>query len=186
MIEGKQIILRKMEYSDTDDIVRWRNQEDVRKRFIYQEDFTRETHLDWVRTMVDTGRVVQMMICERNGQAGEESAGIGRAIGSAFIRDIDRVCKRAEYGLFIGESPARGRGIGEEVTRLMLHYAFEELGMHRIHSKVLADNMISLKSAERAGLRREGYCREDVLLNGKYQDVVLLGVLDTDLRNASC
>ena len=33
-IEGSQIVLRTMEYEDTDRIVEWRNRERVKKRFI--------------------------------------------------------------------------------------------------------------------------------------------------------
>lgn len=38
------VYLRPMTYEDTDLIVSWRNQESVRRNFIYQELFTRESH----------------------------------------------------------------------------------------------------------------------------------------------
>ena len=52
MLTGQQIFLRKMEIEDTDDIVRWRNSEEVRSRFLYQEPFTREKHLDWIENKI--------------------------------------------------------------------------------------------------------------------------------------
>ena len=166
MIQGEHVILRKMEIEDTDDIVRWRNSEGVRTRFIYQELFTRESHLNWIKTMVDTGKVVQMIIVEKD---------TGRAIGSAFIRDIDHKHHKGEYGLFIGEDVARGKGIGREVTHLMLEYGLSELGLHRIYSRVLEDNEVSIRSALKGGLEREGLAIDDVCIDGVYHNVVMLG-----------
>ena len=95
------IYLRLMTWFDTDLIVAWRNSEQVRRNFVYQELFTREGHENWIRTMIETGKVVQMMICDLGG---------GRPLGSVYIRDIDRQHNKAEYGIFIGEPSARGRG----------------------------------------------------------------------------
>ncbi len=166
MLKGEYIYLRKMEVSDTDNIVKWRNDDEVRSRFIYQGLFTRETHLNWIKTMIETGKVVQMMICENE---------TDRPIGSAFIRDIDHTHHKGEYGLFIGEPFARGKGIGREVTHLMLEYGLGELGLHRIYSRVLEDNVVSLKSALRGGLEQEGICIDDVCINGTYKNVIMLG-----------
>ena len=58
------VYLRPMTYDDTDLIVAWRNSDAVRKNFIYQALFTRESHENWIRTMVETGKVVQMIICD--------------------------------------------------------------------------------------------------------------------------
>ena len=81
------VYLRPMSQDDTDLIVSWRNQEAVRRNFIYQELFTREGHEHWIHTMVETGRVVQMMICETES---------GQPVGSVYLRDIDRQHKKAE------------------------------------------------------------------------------------------
>ena len=95
------IYLRLMTHEDTDRIVAWRNSDAVRKNFIYQELFTRRSHEHWIRTHVETGDVVQMIICDLEGD---------KPLGSVYIRDIDRHHNKAEYGIFIGEESARGRG----------------------------------------------------------------------------
>jgi len=165
-IEGTHIYLRKMVVEDTDDIVRWRNSDSVRSRFIYQGLFTRESHLNWIKTMCDTGKVQQMIIVEKDTE---------RPIGSAYIRDIDHIHHKGEYGLFIGEEVSRGKGIGREVTHLMLEYGLGELGLHRIYSRVLEDNVISVKSALKGGLEQEGLAIDDVCIDGVYHNVVMLG-----------
>ena len=165
------IYLRYMTVEDTDKIVAWRNSEAVRSRFIYRERFTTEGHLSWIKNMVEPGRVIQTIICDLE---------TDEPLGSVYIRDIDRQHKNAEYGIFIGEERARGRGVGTAACRLMLKYCFEEEGLHRVFLRVLSDNAPAIGSYEKAGFRREAFLREDVCLEGEYRDVILMGILDRE------
>ena len=173
MIYGDRIALRPMEEKDTKDIIRWRNTDFVRKNFIYQESFTVETHHHWVETMVKTGRVVQFMICpyERTPDR------IGRAVGSVYLRDIDYTHRKAEYGIFIGEESALSKGYGTEAARMMLEYAFENLKLHKVMLRVLAGNVRAQKSYEHAGFQKEAYLKDEVFLNGEFQDVILMACI---------
>lgn len=137
------IHLRPMTVEDTEKIVRWRNQDFVRKNFIYQELFTEEEHLKWIRDQVETGRVVQFIICQSD----------EREIGSVYFRDIDSKSGTAEYGIFIGEEDAIGCGYGTETARKALAYAFSTLGLDRVFLRFLADNIGAQKSYSRAGFR---------------------------------
>ena len=166
----KKIYLRPMTEADTDLIVNWRNKDAIRKNFIYQLPFTRESHQNWVRTMVNTGKVVQMMICLTENDA---------AVGSVYIRDIDLVHHKGEYGIFIGEDAARGIGIGTEAAKLMARYAFEELKLHKLFLRVFADNPQAIRSYEKAGFRQEAYCRDDVCIDGVYRDMVFMAMINT-------
>ena len=168
--EAAGIYLRFMTGEDTDFIVSWRNREDVRRNFIYQELFTRESHEHWRQTKVETGQVVQMIICNL---ANDEP------LGSVYIRDIDRKHHKAEYGIFIGEPKSRGRGVGTAAARLMLRYCFEEVGLHRVYLRALADNAQAIRSYEKAGFDREGYLRDDVCIDGVYRDIVWMAAVRT-------
>lgn len=163
------IYLRPITYEDTDNVVTWRNSDAVRKNFIYQALFTREGHENWMRTMVETGKVVQMIICETESD---------RPIGSVFVRDIDRQHNKGEYGIFIGADGCRGRGLGSAAAKLMIRYAFEELQLHRLFLRALAENMQAIGSYEKAGFVREAYLHDDVCIDGQYRDVVLMAVLN--------
>lgn len=165
------VYLRPMTDEDTDLIVAWRNQEEVRRNFIYQALFTRESHRAWIRDMVETGKVVQMMICE-------EETDI--PVGSVYLRDINPQHHKAEYGIFIGGEGARGRGYGTQAARLMIRYAFEELKLHRLFLRAFAENRQAIRSYEKAGFVQEAYLHDDVCIDGVYRDIVLMGIWEQE------
>ena len=166
---GNNIYLKPILYSDAEDIVRWRNSENVRKYFIYQKDFTVEGQHDWIENRVNTGQVFQFIIVEREND---------RSIGSVFIRDIDLIHKKGEYGIFIGEDDARGRGYGTEAARLILEYAFNVVGLHRIYLRVFSDNTAAIESYKKVGFQMEGIFRDDVYVRGKFQDITWMAVIN--------
>lgn len=173
VLQGEKVFLRPITLADTDLIVRWRNNPAVCKNFIFREKFTSKMHQEWMRTKIDSGAAIQYIIEERMS---------GRPIGSVYYRDIDRVNKSAEYGIFIGEDYARGKGYGTEVARLFTDFGILALGLHRISLRVLADNEQAYRSYVRAGFQKEGVAREMVLLDGCYQDVIFMAILESNKR----
>lgn len=168
--EAAGVYLRLMTGEDTDLIVEWRNSDAVRKNFIYQALFTRESHENWIRTKVETGQVVQMIICD---------SATDKPLGSVYIRDIDRQHNKAEYGIFIGEADARGRGVGTAAAKLMLRYCFEEEKLHRVYLRALAGNAQAVRSYEKAGFVQEGYLKEDVCIEGEYCDIIWMAAVNS-------
>jgi len=56
----------------------------------------------------------------------------------------------------------QGQGVATRAVRLMIRYAFEELGLDRLVAYAEPDDRVSLRVAGRAGLRREGIVRKRV------------------------
>ena len=63
------VYLRPITLEDTENIVKWRNTDRVRKNFIYQKPFTKEGHLAWMRDKVAAGEVIQFILCETEGDS---------------------------------------------------------------------------------------------------------------------
>jgi len=162
--------LRPIEDSDAEAIVNWRNSDFVRQHFIFQDAFTVEMQLRWMENHVKVGKVAQFII-----EADETPA------GSVFLRDIDRIHAKGEFGIFLGDPRFAGQGVGAEATKQVLSYGFGSLGLNRIFLRALAGNKRAIRSYERSGFRHEGVLRQDVWCNGGYQDVVLMGVLRGDI-----
>ena len=167
------IYLRLMTYDDTPNIIKWRNSDSVRKNFIYQGVFTVESHENWICTMIETGKVVQMIIVETV---------TDRPVGSVYVRDIDNTHRKAEYGIFIGEECARGKGYGTAAAMLMVRYCFEDLKLHKLMLRVYADNPQAIRSYEKAGFEKEAYLKDEVCIDGEYRDIVLMAVLKEEMQ----
>lgn len=169
MISEEVISLRPIVVEDTEMIVAWRNNPRVRENFVYRENFTNETHMKWMKEQVFTGKVVQFII---------EVATTKAPIGSVFLRDVDQQNKKAEFGIFIGEDSARGRGYGTEAARLILGYAWKTMQLHKIFLRVFAANQGAIKSYRKAGFVEEGYFRDDVKIDGTFYDMVFMASLN--------
>ncbi|HJA91857.1 MAG TPA: GNAT family N-acetyltransferase [Candidatus Eisenbergiella merdipullorum] len=168
-IELGPVYFRPITLEDTDRIIRWRNSDRVRKNFIYQEPFTRQGHLNWMETKVASGEVVQFILCETKGD---------RAVGSVYIRDIDRKNRKGEYGIFIGEADAAGKGYGTLAAKGAIAYAGDILHLHKLFLRVFADNAAALRSYEKAGFVREAILKDEIRNgDGSWRDLILMAVL---------
>lgn len=162
------VSIRPITYDDTENIIRWRNSDGVRKRFIYQGLFTKESHENWMKTMVETGKVVQFIIvCD------------GKDVGSVYLRDIDYDKKEAEYGIFIGEEDLRGCGVGTKSAELITEYAFEEMKLDRLFLRVHANNERAVRSYEKAGFVKNGKS-EIVVIDGAETEIIFMSLEKKD------
>ncbi len=76
----------------------------------------------------------------------------------------------------------RGKGYGKEAMDLLMGWAFETAGAHRGFLDCKEYNDRALHVYEAVGLRREGVLRETILSDGKYENLVVLGILDREWR----
>lgn len=92
--------------------------------------------------------------------------------------------RRADFGVGVLSwetyEPFRGQGIAVRAARLLADYAFAELGIDRIEAHLDPENSGSVRTALRAGLRREGLLRGNTTLGGVRHDTVVLGRLRDD------
>ena len=148
------VYFRPITIEDTDKIVSWRNTERVRRNFIYQRPFTKEGHLQWMETKVASGEVIQFILCETKND---------RPVGSVYFRDIDPVNKKAEYGIFIGEADAAGKGYGTLAAKGAVAYAKDVMKLHKLMLRVFEDNTGAVKSYEKAGFIKEACLKDEFL-----------------------
>jgi len=172
-IVGKQVYLRPITDSeeDTNNIIRWRNSETVRPYFIYQKPFTVEGHKQWLEKEIFSGKGFQFIVCRVEDD---------KPIGCTYLRDYDAHSRKAEYGMFIGEQIEKGKGIGTEILGLTMEFAFGELKLHKVFSRIFADNPASIHSVSNNGFEQEAYLKDEEFVNGVYRDMVLLAKINPD------
>jgi RimJ/RimL family protein N-acetyltransferase len=173
-LRGERVILRGFRESDIDDRLRhpidpeeedgygssWRREWDGR-RYHTREDLTGDC------APPDAGTYAWAIEYD------------GRCIGSArFVIDPDQHCASYTVGVFVAD--LRRRGLGREVTRLVLAWAFEVLGVHRVQLEVLAGNRRAVDCYLACGFRREGVRREAELFPDGWKDFILMGLLQSE------
>jgi RimJ/RimL family protein N-acetyltransferase len=169
IIKGEQIYLRPITVEDTDMAVKWRNEKVVVDNFIYRKPVTREDHLNWLENKVFKGLVHQFIICMNIDDF---------PVGSIYLQNFEKDNNKAEWGIYIGEEKAYGKGVGTEAARLLLEYAFNDLGIHKVISRVLAKNKASIRMNEKAGYVKEAYLKDELYIDGKYEDLILFGAIN--------
>ena len=103
----------------------------------------------------------------------------GHCVGSAGL-GVDADQHRAVYtvGLFV--AGLRGRGLGREITRLVLSWAFGPLDLHRVELEVLAFNIRAISCYRACGFRQEGVRRDAELYPDGWKDLILMAILQPE------
>ena len=160
------IELRDLVQADAEQLFLWRREREV-DRWMYQAAPTDyQLHLAWLEDVLDNPDRVGWIIEEN-----------GRACGFLMLKGLADSQQRAQWGWYIGEPAARGRGAGRAAQALGLDRAFFDFGLQKVWSEVLADNEAALKAQAAAGFRREGYLRRHAFKDAVFRDVVLLAIL---------
>lgn len=100
-------------------------------------------------------------------------------VGMCCFWGIDLHNRRAHLGIGLAEEH-RGKGIGTDATRVMLHYGFVDRGLHRVQLEVLATNAAAIRSYVKAGFREDGRMRESAWVRGEFVDEVYMSVVAGD------
>lgn len=104
----------------------------------------------------------------------------GVHIGTIALHNVSEKNRSAEFGIFIGDKKYWGQGFGTEAGKLLLHYAFCTLKLHRVYLSVIGFNIRAIKSYEKIGFSVEGKEREHFFRNGYYHDKIIMGILKNE------
>jgi RimJ/RimL family protein N-acetyltransferase len=105
-----------------------------------------------------------------------------RPIGNTGLHDFSAANNTCYFGIMIGERECWGQGYGTEVTRLMLRYAFDVLGIQNVMLTVHADNTRGIRAYERAGFRRIGVRRNAIRVGRRRIDEVLMDAIPEEIE----
>ena len=106
----------------------------------------------------------------------------GLHIGNIGLHKIDRVHRKSEVGIVIGEPTFWSKGYGTEAMRTALLYAFGPLSLNKVSLDVLEYNTRAIRIYERLGFNREGVHREDIYKDGRFVHVIRMSILARELR----
>ncbi|WP_344841769.1 NUDIX hydrolase [Kribbella ginsengisoli] len=108
-----------------------------------------------------------------------ELAGESGPVGTVEVRRLSPGVGGVSWTTY---KPYRGQRVAQRAVRMLVIYAFGELGLDRLQVEVDPENRASARIAIRSGFRREGLLRGGALLQGERRDVAVYGLRQDDPR----
>ena len=105
--------------------------------------------------------------------------GSDTAIGIFQVRETEPGFGSAEWGFAIG-SAFWGTGAFQDGAELILEFAFETLGVHRLEARAAVLNERGNGALLKTGAVQEAILRKSFLRNGQYLDQVLYAIIKDD------
>jgi ribosomal-protein-alanine N-acetyltransferase len=174
VLAGKRVTLRQLRASDAPSLFAMLTTEEV-SRFISPPPTTVEgfeKFIAWTLRMREVGSYACFAVTLE---------GSDTAIGIFQLRELEPGFGTAEWGFAIG-AEFWGRGIFTEGAELMMQFAFETVGVHRLEARAAVKNGRGNGALRKIGAVQEGLLRRSFLKNGEYLDQVLWSILDEDWR----
>lgn len=169
---GSRVILRELRASDAPSLFAMLTTEEV-TRFISPPPSTVESF--------------ERFIASTSGQHGADGhicfavtiAGSDTAIGVFQLRAVEAGFGTAEWGFAIG-APYWGTGAFLDAAELVLHFAFDVVGVRRLEARAVVRNGRGNGALRKLGAVQEGILRRSLRLGGEYLDQVLWSMLKED------
>jgi RimJ/RimL family protein N-acetyltransferase len=177
-MEGKLVRLRGFEKSDLDSVMRFINDEEL-KRFLgvteaLRYPLSRLQEENWIEQITSASGPERIFAIETLDRR--------EFLGHAGLEHLDWVDRRTNLSLFIYNRDNWSRGYGSDALGILMRLVFDRLGLYRLGLRVAASNERAIRCYERAGFRREGVLRCDRFLDGRLQDSLVMSILEPEYR----
>jgi ribosomal-protein-alanine N-acetyltransferase len=110
--------------------------------------------------------------------------GLDTAVGIFQVRALDAGFSTAEWGFALG-SPFWGRGLFTAGARLVMQFAFEQIGVNRLEARAMAANERANGALRKVGARKEAVLRQSMTKDGYLHDEHLWAIVETDWRQGN-
>jgi ribosomal-protein-alanine N-acetyltransferase len=103
-------------------------------------------------------------------------------VGGLTLANVRRgVAQAGSLGYWVGEPFAR-QGLMTAAVHALIPFCFDSLRLHRLEAACIPTNVASVRLLEKTGFTREGFARQYLCINGVWQDHLLYGLLQGDVR----
>lgn len=174
-MRGERTVLRPLGEHDLPVLLRWNNDRELNRLARYSPDVVmneaalRTLYLEW------QGRdpyVGAFMVEDLS----------GTPIGVVDYRSVDLRHRHCIVGIYIGERGQWGKGLGSDALRTLVHWLFDNVGMHHVVARSASYNTRAHRCLERIGFRLEGVLREDLVVDGRRWDRHVYGILKGEVQ----
>ena len=110
----------------------------------------------------------------------------GAHVGRINLNSVDERNGTFEIATLIN-SEYRGHGYGTAAMKIIFEYAFMERRLNKYCASLLEGNVGSITMHGKLGCQQEGNCKQNIYLNGRYQNEILFGLTKEDyLKMVDC
>lgn len=99
-------------------------------------------------------------------------------IGIIMLTEVVRWNLQSCWIGYFLDKKQNGKGYMTEAVRKVVNIAFDELEFHRLEAGVMPHNLGSIKVLLKAGFHKEGIAKQNVKINGKWQDHQTLAIIN--------
>jgi RimJ/RimL family protein N-acetyltransferase len=85
--------------------------------------------------------------------------------------------RHAELGIMIGDKDYQSNGYGTDAVMTLVRFAFEQMNLNKVSLGVFEFNERARAVYRKCGFVEEGRAREEYFQDGRYWDIVRMGVL---------
>jgi RimJ/RimL family protein N-acetyltransferase len=176
VLTNQQVVLRELRTSDALSLFAMLTTEEV-SRFISPPPSTVEgfeRFIAWTLRQRAAGTYVCFAVTLK---------GFDTAIGIFQMRETEPGFGTAEWGFAVG-SEFWGTGVFQQGAALLLEFAFDTVGVHRLEARAAVKNGRGNGALRKMGAVQEGVLRKSFQKNGEYLDQVLYAIVEDDWRGA--
>jgi ribosomal-protein-alanine N-acetyltransferase len=176
VLTGAQVVLRELRSSDAASLFALLTTEEV-SRFISPPPTTVEgfeKFIAWAHRQRAAGSYACFAVTLVNDDT---------AIGIFQLRELEPGFGTAEWGFAIG-SAYWGTGVFQEGAEMLVSFAFEQVGVHRLEARSAVRNGRGNGALRKMGAVQEGVLRGSLLKDGKYVDQIMWSIIARDWYQA--
>jgi ribosomal-protein-serine acetyltransferase len=99
-----------------------------------------------------------------------------KLIGSIGMHDWNHHLQKAQVGYWLIKD-AEGKGLMKRTAVAFISFLFEHLGLNKVEIQFLPYNIRSSELTKKLNAKVEGILRDNIKINGAFEDVVITGIL---------
>lgn len=171
----QRVYLRALEPDDYKTSINWRRNDLIWSQLGGGKYYVSESYeKKWVENAIFDDKSIRLAVCLKADDT---------YIGNVYITDINMTNRSGHIHVLIGEQAYWGQGYATEAYLQLIEYAFNERGLHRLTAHILESNIASQKMHSKCGFKQEGVLRESVFKNGRWQNQVVMSLLEDEYRS---
>ncbi|AZA90652.1 MULTISPECIES: GNAT family protein [Chryseobacterium] len=171
-IKGNKVVLRAIEDKDLELLHKWSNDPEINYKL---------GGWHFPSSMQDQQKWFNNFNLNSNNQRFAIDTEEFGLIGMVNIVDINWKDRRASTGMLLGDKDMRGKGYGVDTVMTMNKYAFEELGLMRLDTTIIANNEPSIGVyTKKCGWVIEGTKKNAYFRKNQWWDELIVGITRDD------